>query len=217
MRQRRGSLFVISAPSGAGKTTLCQKLREIVPDVKFSVSYTTRKPRVGEVDGVHYIFVDEDEFRAMIAEGEFVEWAQVHGNFYGTSKRRMEDMINEGFDVMLDIDVQGGRQIKEHFPDSILIFVLPPSMDELKKRLIGRMSDAEDMIKKRLKNAIDEIREYKNYDYVIINDVLDDALEDMVAIIIAERVRASKIEEGWIIENFIKEEQHGYNIPSGGV
>jgi guanylate kinase len=206
MRQKRGSLFVISAPSGAGKTTLCQKLREVVPDVKFSVSYTTRKPRAGEVDGVHYSFVDEDEFRAMIAEGEFVEWAQVHGNFYGTSKRRIEDMVNEGFDVILDIDVQGGRQIKEHFPDSILIFVLPPSMDELKKRLTGRMSDAEDVIKKRLKNAIDEIREYKNYDYVIINDVFDDALEDMVAIIIAERVRASKIEETWIRENFIKEE-----------
>jgi guanylate kinase len=130
----------------------------------------------------------------------------VHGNFYGTSKRRIEDMINEGFDVVLDIDVQGGRQIKEHFPDSVLIFVLPPSMDELKKRLTGRMSDAEDVIKKRLKNAIDEIREYKNYDYVIINDVFDDALEEVVAIIIAERIRTSKIEEGWIIENFIKEE-----------
>lgn len=206
MRQKKGSLFVISAPSGAGKTTLCQKLREVVPDLEFSVSYTTRKPRAGEIDSVHYIFVDEDEFREMIAEGEFVEWAQVHGNFYGTSKRRIEDMINEGFDVMLDIDVQGGRQIKEHFPDSILIFVLPPSMDELKKRLTGRMSDAEDVIKKRLKNAIDEIREYKNYDYVIINDAFDDALEEMVAIIIAERVRASRIEEEWIRENFIKEE-----------
>lgn len=207
MRQKRGSLFVISAPSGAGKTTLCQKLREIIPDVKFSVSYTTRKPRAGEVDGVHYFFVDEDEFRAMIAEGEFVEWAQVHGNFYGTSKRRIEDIINEGFDVILDIDVQGGRQIREHFPDSVLIFVLPPSMDELKRRLTGRMSDTEDVIKKRLKNAIDEIREYKNYDYVIINDVFDDALEEMVAIIIAERVRTSKIEKDWVKENFLKEEE----------
>ena len=128
MRQKKGNLFVISAPSGAGKTTLCQKLREVIPDLKFSVSYTTRKPRTGEIDGVHYIFVDEDEFRAMIADGEFVEWAQVHGNFYGTSKKRIEDMINGGFDVILDIDVQGGRQIREHFSannmNNILIFVL---------------------------------------------------------------------------------------------
>ncbi|MDI6728585.1 MAG: guanylate kinase [Thermodesulfovibrionales bacterium] len=207
MRQKKGSLFVISAPSGAGKTTLCQKLREVIPDIKFSVSYTTRKPRPGEIDGIHYTFVDEDEFRAMIADGEFVEWAQVHGNFYGTSKKRIEDMINEGFDVVLDIDVQGGRQIREHFPDSVLIFVLPPSMDELRKRLTGRMSDAEDVIKKRLKNAIDEIKEYKNYDYVIINDVFDDALEEIVAIIIAERVRTSKIDKNWVKENFIKEEE----------
>lgn len=207
MRQKKGSLFVISAPSGAGKTTLCQKLREVIPDIKFSVSFTTRKPRPGEIDGIHYTFVDEDEFRAMIADGEFVEWAQVHGNFYGTSKKRIEDMINEGFDVVLDIDVQGGRQIREHFPDSVLIFVLPPSMDELRKRLTGRMSDAEDVIKKRLKNAIDEIKEYKNYDYVIINDVFDDALEEIVAIIIAERVRTSKIDKNWVKENFIKEEE----------
>ncbi|BCB97207.1 guanylate kinase [Dissulfurispira thermophila] len=206
MRRKRGNLFVISAPSGAGKTTLCQKLKEIVPDVKFSVSYTTRKPRAGEIDGIHYTFVDEDEFRAMIADGEFVEWAQVHGNFYGTSKRRIENTISEGFDILLDIDVQGARQIREHFSDSILIFILPPSMDELKKRLAGRMSDSPEVIARRLKNAIDEIREYKNYDYVIINDVFDDALEEMVAIIIAERVRTSKIEEAWIKENFIKEE-----------
>lgn len=206
MRQKKGSLFVVSAPSGAGKTTLCRKLMEIVPDVKFSVSYTTRKPRVGEIDGIHYTFVDEDEFRAMLADGEFVEWAQVHGNFYGTSKKRIEDTINKGFDILLDIDVQGARQIREHFPDSVLIFILPPSMDELKRRLAGRMSDSPEVITKRLKNAIDEIREYKNYDYVIINDVFDDALEEMIAIIVAERVRTSKIEEAWIKENFIKEE-----------
>jgi guanylate kinase len=159
MRQKRGSLFVVSAPSGTGKTTLCQKLREALPDLKFSVSYTTRKPREGEINDVHYTFVDEDEFRLMITDGEFVEWAQVHGNFYGTSKKRIEALMNEGLDVLLDIDVQGGGQIRAHFPDSVLIFVLPPSMDELKKRLSGRMTDSEDVINKRLVNAVDEIKE----------------------------------------------------------
>lgn len=204
MRQKRGSLFIISAPSGAGKTTLCQKLREIIPDLKFSVSYTTRQPRDGEINDVHYTFIDEDEFRSMAAEGEFIEWAEVHGNFYGTSKKRIEDAINNGFDIMLDIDVKGARQIKEHLPESVLIFVLPPSMDILKERLVGRMSESEEFIKKRLRNALNETKEYKNYDYVIINDMLDDALKGMSAVIIAERVRTSKIEQSWIKENFLK-------------
>ncbi len=197
---------MVSAPSGAGKTTLCRKLRDAFPDLKFSVSYTTRKPREGEIDDVHYTFVDEDEFRSMITDGEFVEWAQVHGNFYGTSKKRIEDMMNKGFDVLLDIDVHGARQIRERFPDSVLIFVLPPSIDELKKRLSGRMTDSEDVIKKRLKNAADEISGYKNYDYVIINDLFEDALKEMVAVVVAERARTSKIDEELVRENFLKEE-----------
>lgn len=197
---------MVSAPSGTGKTTLCRKLVETVDALKFSVSYTTRKPRKGEINGIHYTFIDEDEFRSMITDGEFIEWAQVHDNFYGTSKKRIEDMMDKGFDVLLDIDVQGARQIKEHFPDSILIFVLPPSMDELKKRLLNRMTDSEDVIKKRLKNAKEEIRGYKNYDYVIINDLFDDALKEMVAIVIAERARALKIDEELIREKFFKEE-----------
>lgn len=205
IRQKRGNLFVVSAPSGAGKTTLCQKLREIIPDLKFSVSYTTRQPRSGEINDVHYTFIDEGEFRSMAAEGEFIEWAEVHGNFYGTSKKRIEDIINSGFDVMLDIDVKGARQIKNHFSESVLIFVLPPSMSVLKERLVGRMSESEDVIKKRLRNALDETKEYKNYDYVIINDMIDDALKDMAAVIIAERVRASKIEQNWIEENFLRQ------------
>lgn len=197
---------MVSAPSGAGKTTLCRKLMETVDDLKFSVSYTTRKPREGEINGIHYTFIDEDEFRSMITDGEFIEWAQVHGNFYGTSKKRIEDMMDKGFDVLLDIDVQGARQIREHFPDSVLIFVLPPSMDELKKRLLSRMTDSEDVIMKRLKNAKEEIRGYKNYDYVIINDLFDDALKEMVAIVIAERARTLKIDEELIREKFFKEE-----------
>ncbi len=204
MRQRKGSLFVVSAPSGAGKTTLCRKLCDSLAGIKHSVSYTTRRPRPGEANDVHYTFVDEDEFRFMITEGEFVEWAAVHGNFYGTSKKRIEDMTGAGSDVILDIDVQGARQIKEHFPDSVLIFVLPPSMEALKERLTGRMSDSEDVIKTRLQNAIDEIKEYKNYDYVIVNDSLDNALKEISSIVIAERVKISKMEHDRIKENFKK-------------
>lgn len=204
MRQRKGSLFVISAPSGAGKTTLCWKLCDSLPGIRHSISYTTRRPRPGETNDVHYTFVDEDEFRSMITEGEFVEWAEVHGNFYGTSKKRIEDMTNAGSDVILDIDVQGARQIREHFPDSVLIFVLPPSMEVLKERLAGRKSDPEDVIKTRLKNAMGEIMEYKNYDYVIVNDSLDNALKEISSIVIAERVRISKMEQDWIKENFLK-------------
>lgn len=204
MRQRKGSLFVVSAPSGAGKTTLCWKLCDSLAGIKHSVSYTTRNPRPGETDGVHYTFVDEDEFRSMITDGEFVEWAEVHGNFYGTSKKRIEDMTDAGYDVILDIDVQGARQIREHFPDSVLIFVLPPSMEVLKERLAGRKTDSEDVIKMRLQNAIGEIKEYKNYDYVIVNDSLDNAIKEMSSIVIAERVRISKMERDWIKEIFLK-------------
>lgn len=203
MKQRKGSLFVVSAPSGAGKTTLCWKLCDSLAGIKHSISYTTRSPRHGEINGVHYTFVDEDEFRSMITEGEFVEWAEVHGNFYGTSKKRIEDMTNEGYDVILDIDVHGARQIKEHSPDSVLIFVLPPSMEALKERLAGRKTDSEDVIKTRLRNAIGEIGEYKNYDYVIVNDSLDTALKELSSIVIAERVRISKMERDWIKENFL--------------
>ncbi|MBI5212574.1 MAG: guanylate kinase [Nitrospirae bacterium] len=204
MKQRKGSLFVVSAPSGAGKTTLCWKLCDSLAGIRHSVSYTTRSPRPGETNGVHYTFVDEDEFRSMITEGEFVEWAEVHGNFYGTSKKRIEDMTDAGSDVILDIDVQGARQIKEHFPDSVLIFVLPPSMEALKERLAGRKTDSEDVIKMRLQNAIDEIKEYKNYDYVIVNDSLDNALKEISSIVIAERVKISKMEHDRIKENFLK-------------
>jgi len=195
---------VVSAPSGAGKTTLCWKLCDSLAWIKHSISYTTRSPRPGETNGVHYTFTDEDEFRSMITEGELVEWAEVHGNFYGTSKKMIEDMTGAGFDVILDIDVQGARQIKEHFPDSVLIFVLPPSMEALKERLAGRKTDSEDVIKMRLQNAIGEIKEYKNYDYVIVNDSLDTALKEISSIVIAERAKISKMEHERIKENFLK-------------
>lgn len=198
----KGNLFVVSAPSGAGKTTLCRKLCEDIDFIRHSVSYTTRKPRPGEIDGIHYSFVDEDEFRSMINEGEFLEWAEVHGNFYGTSKRKVEELVNSGIDVILDIDTQGAKQIRDNWYGSISIFILPPSMEELRNRLTGRMSDPEDVIRKRLQKARDEIREYKNYDYVIVNDIFEHALQKVKAIIIAERSRREKIDHEWVVNKF---------------
>jgi guanylate kinase len=201
-RIKKGILFVISAPSGAGKTTLCRNVLENMPDIKFSVSYTTRSPRQGEVDGVHYNFAGNEEFRRMIAGSEFIEWAEVHGNLYGTSRKKIAEMTSAGIDVLLDIDVQGARQVKESLPDSVLIFILPPSFEVLKERLTGRMTDTDEVIEKRLKKAADEIREYKNYDYVIVNYVIENALTELKSIIIAERARASRLDNRLIEKIF---------------
>ena len=206
MLKRKGSLFVVSAPSGAGKTTLCRKAGEDLEGLLHSVSFTTRAPRTGEVQDVHYTFIGQDEFRAMIAKGEFVEWAEVHGNFYGTSKGRIEAIVNEGNDVILDIDVQGARHIREYYPDSILIFVLPPSMPALEQRLFNRMSDAAEVIERRLKKAREEIGEYKYYDYVIVNDLFEEAFGVFASIITAERNRIEKVDHEWIKEHFLTEE-----------
>ena len=206
MPKKKGNLFVVSAPSGAGKTTLCRKAGEEVPGLLHSVSFTTRAPRPGEVQDVHYTFIDQDEFRAMISDGEFIEWAKVHGNFYGTSRERIEAIIGSGNDVILDIDVQGARKIREYYPESTLIFVLPPSMDALEKRLFDRMSDSAEVIERRLKKAREEISEYKYYDYVIVNDLFEEAFGVFSSIIRAERSRLSKIDRKWIVEHFLKED-----------
>lgn len=206
MKKKKGSLFVVSAPSGAGKTTLCRKAGEVLEGLLHSVSYTTRAPRPGEVQDVHYTFIDQDEFRGMIAEGDFIEWAEVHGNFYGTSRKRIEDIINGGNDVILDIDVQGARQIREHYPESTLLFILPPSMPVLEKRLFDRMSDSPEVIGKRLRKAREEISEYKYYDYVIVNDLFEEAFGVFSSIIMAERNRIEKVDHEWITEHFLKEE-----------
>lgn len=206
IRKRTGNLIVLSAPSGAGKTTLCQKLLEAMPDMQMSVSYTTRQPRAGEVDGVHYSFIEKERFQAMIADAAFVEWAEVHGNYYGTSRRRIEEICAAGKDVVLDIDVQGARQIRQVFPDSVHIFVLPPSREALRQRLEGRMSDAPEVIARRLQKSRDEIREYRRYNYVIINDLLDAALQELLSIVRAERVRVDRIDQSWVAASFLKEE-----------
>ena len=197
----RGSIFVVSAPSGAGKTTLCKQIISILDNIKPSVSFTTRSPRVGEVPDEDYCFVSEAEFRTMIDRGDFVEWALVHGNLYGTSRRQMEDLISAGYDVLLDIDTQGARQIRKFFNNGVYIFILPPSMTELKRRLEGRMSNSLEDMNRRLERAVDEIKEYYTYDYVIVNDILKNSLKKLEAIIIAERLRSSKIDPQWIENN----------------
>jgi guanylate kinase len=194
----KGGLFIVSAPSGAGKTTLCKRLISITGNIKPSVSFTTRQPRPGEIPGEDYIFIREEEFRAMVDRGDFLEWAVVHGNLYGTSRRQIEEFMSSGYDVLLDIDIQGARQIRNIIGNSVSIFILPPSMAELKLRLEGRMSNSADDMNRRLQRALEEIGEYKSYDYVIVNDILDDSLKMLEAIITAERLRSSKIDPQWI-------------------
>ncbi len=201
---KRGILFIVSAPSGAGKTTLCNSVLHKCKGLKLSVSHTTRKPRQGEIDGLHYFFVKENIFTEMISRGEFIEWARVHNNLYGTSKNLLEEMVIQGFDVILDIDVQGGKQIKEIFPESVLIFILPPSIDILRERLMNRMSDAENEIIRRLSKARDEIRDYIHYDYVIVNDNIKDAVDLFTSIIIAERSDVARANHEWIAKKFFE-------------
>ena len=183
-----GNLYVVAAPSGAGKTTLVRLLLEGELDVQLSVSYTTRDPRPGEADGREYHFVDTAEFRAMIERHEFLEWAEVHGNFYGTSKKWIADQLAGGHDVLLEIDWQGAQQVRSLFTEAIGIFILPPSMEELTRRLTGRGTDSAAVISRRLAAAQAEMRHVAEFDYVIINDQLDQALDDLRAVVRASRL-----------------------------
>jgi len=183
-----GNLFVVAAPSGAGKTTLVRMLLEKEKDVHLSISFTTRAARPGEQDGRDYHFIDIPAFRAMIEQQEFLEWAEVHGNFYGTSKKWISDQLNADADVLLEIDWQGAQQVCSLFPDAIGVFFLPPSMEELTRRLTGRGTDSIDVITRRLAAAQAEMRHVEEFDYVIINDQLAQALEDLRAIVRASRL-----------------------------
>ncbi len=183
-----GNLFVVAAPSGAGKTTLVRMLLEKEKDVHLSISFTTRAARPGEQDGRDYHFIDIPAFRAMIERQEFLEWAEVHGNFYGTSKKWISDQLNADADVLLEIDWQGAQQVCSLFPDAIGVFFLPPSMEELTRRLTGRGTDSIDVITRRLAVAQAEMRHVEEFDYVIINDQLAQALEDLRAIVRASRL-----------------------------
>jgi guanylate kinase len=187
-----GQLFVFSAPSGAGKSTIVDTLRKTLSSVGYSVSHTSRRPRGVERDGVHYHFVDRDTFSRMAASNAFVEWAEVYDNFYGTSFSSLDEQTAQGLDVLLDLDPQGAENIKKHYTNSVLIYVLPPSMEVLEKRLRGRGTDDETVMKLRLEQALNDIKTCLWYDYVIINDDLKTAIEDARSIILSERCRTNR-------------------------
>lgn len=184
----RGILVIISSPSGAGKTTLSRRLLSEFDNMEFSVSFTTRAPRKNERDGVDYFFVDDDQFDGMIEAGEFAEWAQVHGNRYGTSRAVVDRALSEGRDVVFDVDWQGGRKLKAQWPDdALMIFILPPDLDTLENRLRRRATDAEEVIQRRLRKAVDEMTHHPEYDHLIVNDELDRAYTILRAVYLTRR------------------------------
>jgi len=197
----QGTLFVVSAPSGAGKTSLCKGLLDFSPGLSLSVSYTTRPARIGEVNGVDYFFVTFEKFQEMVSGSAFAEWAIVHGNYYGTAKETLDSACERGEDLLLDIDCQGAAQLKENYGEGVFIFILPPSLEELKKRLLGRKTDSNDVISKRIENARREIAEASWYDYIIVNDDFSIALEELKAIKLAEDCRSFK--RSGLLEQFI--------------
>ena len=201
---RRGLLFIVSAPSGTGKTTLCERLVQVVPGIRLSRSYTSRAARAGERDGVDYNFVSRAVFEAMVAEKAFLEWADVFGNYYGTGAADTDSLLATGEDVMLVIDVQGARQVRSRGIETVGLFVLPPSAEVLESRLRGRSKDSEPQIRTRLEVARSEVGEYAQYEYVVVNDDLDGAVNRMQAIILAERARVKvmRAEANGIIETF---------------
>jgi len=185
------TVYIISAPSGSGKSTLVERVRQTVPRLDFSVSYTTRRPRGSEQNGKEYFFISRPEFEQMIRAGEFLEYADVFGNYYGTARRFLREAQNQGHDLLLDIDVQGAEKIKLDLPHAVSIFVLPPDRMELEKRLRHRSLDAEEVIQRRLVTASREIEKYGKYDYILVNDRLEESIAALEAILLAERLKRS--------------------------
>ncbi len=192
MNKPKGLLLVVSGPSGAGKGTICGLLRKALPDLAYSVSVTTRAPREGEVDGKDYFFKTVSQVKDMIFRGELLEYAQVYGNYYGTPKPYVMGLLNEGRDVLLEIDVQGALQIKKVFPDGVFVFVVPPTLSELRARIYNRGKDTEEVIEKRLKEATHELRYASKYDYIIVNDIAEKAADRVLTLLEAERYRADR-------------------------
>jgi guanylate kinase len=185
------TVYIISAPSGSGKSTLVNELRKLVPNLDFSISYTTRRPRGSEQNGREYFFVPIQDFEEMIARGEFLEYANVFGNYYGTARRFLEQAQQSGRDLLLDIDVQGAAQIKRKIQDAVSVFILPPDKKTLEWRLRNRSLDTEEVIQRRLLTAAKEIENYHNYDYILINDRLENSIDELKAIVLSERLRRS--------------------------
>ncbi len=188
-----GQLYVISGPSGVGKSTIIQLLRERVTGLGYSISHTSRKPRGNEVNGIDYHFVDRETFRRMIDDGALVEWAEVYSDFYGTSISSLRTQKDMGRDVVMDLDSKGAKNIKEHFKESILIYILPPSLELLEKRLRGRAADDEDAINRRIEKAVKELRNHTWYNYIVINDDLAKVVKEVESVIISERCRRSQM------------------------
>jgi len=194
--RKKGLIIILSAPSGTGKTTISNEIVRLLPGIKHVVTTTTRPPRKGEVDGVNYFFVSESEFKRRIEKEEFFEWAKVHGDYYGTPRKFIEESVKNGIDVLLTIDVQGGLSFKKEKPDSVLIFIAPPSEDVMKQRLYGRGTEDEKAMKKRIKTAEMEMTHIKDYDYWVVNDVLEKAVDEIKSVVIAERRKVKRFPPG---------------------
>lgn len=205
MPDGRGLLYIISAPSGAGKTTLCKQIVAALPGLWHSVSFTTRKPRPGEMDGREYFFVDEATFHDMVSRNEFMEHAHVYGNWYGTPRKMLMEKMEQGFSVLLEIDVQGALQMKKKFVDAVYIFILPPSIEVLRTRLQGRASDSPEEITRRLQKVKEEVWSFREYDYLVRNEDLARSLRELESIFLAERLKTTRVDMQWLEQNFILE------------
>jgi guanylate kinase len=197
-----GLLMVVSAPSGAGKTSICREILQLFPDIRFSVSCTTRTPRPDEINGKDYDFISEEEFRERIARGDFIEWVENYGHLYGTSKKTMGAYLEKGCDLILDIEPRGAKAIREHYPGAVFIFILPPSFSELKSRLSIR-GESTPVMESRLQSSLDEIRESLWYDYIVFNEKLEGAVDQFRSVYIAEKSRRERLTER--IEAFFKD------------